>query len=233
MKAKLSIIVLLVLSLIVPLVGAVGAHGPQGPLAAAALHSSPVMFIQNDGQFGEGAHFQVRGGDRTLWLADDGLWMTELEKPASPLPERPSLTSPPEFGVAGDEGLLPSPTGRGAGGEGKGVHLKLTFPGANPHPRLEPFNRLETSVNYLLGNDPAQWRTNVPVWGGVRYVDLYPGIDLEISGESGHLVQRLVCRANCQFALQDVQLRVEGAERVALLSGAGGEGFAPLALPTD
>ncbi|MER3426346.1 MAG: hypothetical protein C4299_04200 [Thermoleophilia bacterium] len=66
-----------------------------------------------------------------------------------------------------------------------GVHLRLRFEGANPHPRLEPFQRLETHVSYFLGNDPAKWHADVPVWAGVRYVDLYPGIDLEVGGGLG------------------------------------------------
>jgi hypothetical protein len=31
------------------------------------------MFIENVGQFDERARFQVRGGNHTLWLTDDGL----------------------------------------------------------------------------------------------------------------------------------------------------------------
>jgi hypothetical protein len=54
-----------------------------------------------------------------------------------------------------------------------------------PHPRLEPTTRLETKVSYFLGKDPASWHADVPVWGGVRYVDLYPGVDLEIGYHVG------------------------------------------------
>jgi hypothetical protein len=54
----------------------------------------------------------------------------------------------------------------------KAVNIKLSFVGANPHPRIEPFDRLDTVVSYFIGNDPDQWRPDVPVWGGVRYVDL-------------------------------------------------------------
>lgn len=36
-------------------------------------------------------------------------------------------------------------------------------------------------MSYFVGEDPAKWRAAVPVWSGVRYVDLYPGIDLEVS----------------------------------------------------
>jgi hypothetical protein len=96
---------------------------------------------------------------------------------------------------------------------------KLSFPGANPHPRLEPFHRLDTVVSYFIGNDPAKWRVAVPVWGGVRYVGLYPGVDLELRGENGQVVPRLVARPGAD--LRAVRLRVEGAEEVALGEGGG------------
>lgn len=164
------------------------AEGHGGEIAhtevAAALHGSPVMFIENVGQFAESARFQERGGDRTIWLAEDGLWVTVLEKPSSPQPPSPNLRE--------GEAILPSPKfGREAGGEGqthKGVNLRLIFPGANPHPRLD------THVSYFFGNDPEQWHADVPVWGGVRYVDLYPGVDLEITGDGGRWTWQLVLR---------------------------------------
>ncbi|MGQ9926033.1 MAG: DUF7948 domain-containing protein [Chloroflexaceae bacterium] len=106
--------------------------------------------------------------------------------------------------------------------------LRLSFPGANPHPRLEPFEHLETAVNYFLGNDPAHRRTDVPVYTGVRYVELYPGVDLEVREEEGRLTPRLVCRTHCSAsALADMWVQIDGAEAIALLPaprvhGAGG-----------
>jgi pimeloyl-ACP methyl ester carboxylesterase len=170
-----------------------------------ALHSSPVMFIENVGQFADGARFQVRGGDKTIWLTEDEIWVTVVEEPP-PTPRLPDGRHPSPLSVTETE------TESGASGEVQGVNIRLSFSGANPHPRLEPFNRLETVVSYFIGNDPAQWRAAVPVWGGVRYNDLYPGIDLEITGEGGHLVQRLVTRPGAN--LSAVRLRVEGADAV-------------------
>ena len=151
----------------------------QAPAAAhvnEALQSAPLMFIENVGQFDGEARFQLRGANGTIWLTEDGLWVTVLEKSRFS-PRRPDGGDPSSF----------SATERGEGlgewGEVPGVNLKLSFPDANPQPRLEPFNRLETSVNYFRGNDPEKWQTDVPVWGGVRYKDLYPGIDLEITSD--------------------------------------------------
>jgi hypothetical protein len=119
-------------------------------------------------------------------------------------------------------------------GAGSGHRLKLSFVGADPAPRLEPFNRLDTHVSYFVGSDRANWRADVPVWGGVRYVDLYPGVDLEVTGDGGRWAWQLVCRADCQSALQRVRLRVEGADALSLdgdvlrLSTALGEYALPL-----
>ncbi len=85
--------------------------------------------------------------------------------------------------------------------------LKLTFPDSNPDVRIEPFDPLTTTVSYFIGNDPEQWRPDVPVWGGVRYVDLYPGVDL-VFGPAGNSWQMKV-RSGAATGLQRVQ--IEGA----------------------
>jgi hypothetical protein len=128
------------------------------------------------GQFDAGARFQMWGGPGTVWLAEDALWITILEEKD----EVGRMKDEPDSSSLGphSSSLIPDPSPR------QGVHLKLSFAGANPHPRLEPYGRLETKVSYFSG-DAAQWRPDVPVWGGVRYVDLYPGVDLEIGGNGG------------------------------------------------
>ncbi len=171
-------------------------------IESAGASDSSVLFIENAGQFAEGARFQVRGGDQATWLAEDGIWLTLLE----PAPDQPEEYQGPRSRL---DRMAEQTKPR------RGVNLKLSFPGANPHPRLEPFNRLETHVSYFIGNDPAQWHADVPVWGGVRYVDLYPGIDLEVVGEDGRMVQRLVARPGAD--LSGVRLQVQGADGLTLL----------------
>jgi hypothetical protein len=137
------------------------------------------MFLENVGQFATGARFLVRGADRTLWLAGDGMWITILKSPQDDGPRQ-------------------------------GVHVKLSFVGANPQPVMEPFGALDTVVSYFMMDDPAVWRTDVPVWSGVRYREWYPGIDLEITSQDGRLTQRLAVHPGAD--LSAVRLRVEGAQ---------------------
>lgn len=135
--------------------------------------SLPLLFVENIGQFpaagdSEPTRFLVQGDQTNLRLTDQALWFTHLAAPNDP--------------TASD---LPQ----------RGLNLRLGFTDANPHPRLEPFNRLDTHVSYFRGHDPAQWHSDVPVWGGVRYVDIYPNLDLELTGDQGQLVQRWVVKS--------------------------------------
>jgi hypothetical protein len=177
---------------------------PDQARVAAAPRSMPLMFIENVGQLDERARFQMRTGQTALYLADDALWFTIYEQGSEGV-EDPRQEYLPLLDPA-----APQPR--------RGANVRLSFVDANPHPRLEPFNRLGTTVSYFIGDDPAKWHADVPVWGGVRYVDLYPGLDLEITSEKGWLLPRLVVRDEAAglASLQDVRLRLDGADTLVL-----------------
>ena len=60
----------------------------------------------------------------------------------------------------------------------RGVALRLAFRGANPEPAIVGARPGPGRVNYLLGNDPARWHTNLPTYGEIVYRRLWPGVDL-------------------------------------------------------
>ena len=47
---------------------------------AAEASGDGLLFIENAGQFDPAARFQVWGGGQTLWLAEDALWLTIVER---------------------------------------------------------------------------------------------------------------------------------------------------------
>src|SRR5688572_2412649 len=65
--------------------------------------------------------------------------------------------------------------------------LRMNLVGANPGAAVEGLNELEGRVNYLIGNDPAQWRTNIPTFSRVRYSEVYRGIDVVYYGNQRRL----------------------------------------------
>lgn len=65
--------------------------------------------------------------------------------------------------------------------------IEINFVGA----RLSDPKGIElqkSQTNYLWGSDPANWRTHVPNYAKVAYLDLYPGIDAIFYG-TGHQVE--------------------------------------------
>ncbi len=65
--------------------------------------------------------------------------------------------------------------------------FRLRFVGANRKPQVSGIDAQSGRSNYLIGNDPAKWHTNVPNYGKVRYMDLYPGIELLYYGNDRKL----------------------------------------------
>jgi hypothetical protein len=197
-----------------------GAVGNAPPLARQAASDGSILFIENTGQWPDAARFQVWGGGQTLWLAGDAIWLTISAG------DRGQESGVPQGGFVlrerGPERFRAAPDARSASAVSrlqKAVNIKLSFPGANPRPVLEPFNHQETRVSYFLGSDPAKWRPDVPVWGGVRYRELYPGVNLEFTGADGQWQWRLVTAASSFGATAEridrlVTLRVEGVDGV-------------------
>src|SRR5437667_965422 len=60
--------------------------------------------------------------------------------------------------------------------------LRIRLAGASPDARISGVDEMPGRSNYLLGNDPAKWRTGVPHFAKVRYEQIYPGVDLIFYG---------------------------------------------------
>ncbi len=181
-----------------------GASGltPQQLPASLKANGSSVLLVENAGQWDVDARFQVWGGPgQTMWIGRNGaIWITLLEPRLQEEWQDATEWKRPDVAA--------QPT--------RGVNLRITFPNANPHPRIEPFAPADTVVSYFLGADESRWRPHVPVWRGVRFVDLYPGVDLILTGDHG-LTWKLDCHGMCDQAWSQVQMRVEGADSLVLV----------------
>ncbi len=129
--------------------------GPRSPSHDAAQVGQWAALVENRGQFARDVRFVLPLANGRLWLTDDALWLSVLETPQ----ESESWPS---------DGTI------------DGAALRLDFVGANTTARLEPFAAEGGRVSYLLGEDRAGWTVGAGRWAGVRYRELYPGIDLVI-----------------------------------------------------
>jgi hypothetical protein len=79
-------------------------------------------------------------------------------------------------------------------------------------------DELPRKVNYFLGNDPKQWRTNIPTYSKVKYREIYPGIDLVYYGNGKQLEYDFIGAPGADPDL--IRLTFDGADSLRL-DGAG------------
>src|SRR5262249_3322110 len=95
--------------------------------------------------------------------------------------------------------------------------LRMQVLGGNPAARAVGAEALPGKVNYFLGNDPAQWHTNIPTFGRVAYDGVYPGIDLAYYGSNQQLEYDFVVAPGADP--RQIQLGFTGVDSVQIDAG--------------
>jgi hypothetical protein len=65
--------------------------------------------------------------------------------------------------------------------------IRMALDGANENAVVVGTDELPGKSNYFVGNNPSKWHRNVPQFAGVRYQNVYPGVDLVYYGNQGRL----------------------------------------------
>jgi len=91
---------------------------------------------------------------------------------------------------------------------------RLQFLGANRLARPQGQGEMEGKVNYLIGNDPAKWRAQVPVYSSVQVAQLYPGIDLLYYGNQHQLEYDITVSPDAEPTA--IAMRFEGLDHLVI-----------------
>ena len=97
---------------------------------------------------------------------------------------------------------------------GRGVALALRFLGSDRNVAIRGERPGPGRVNYLLGNDPAKWRTGLRTYERVVYRNLWPGVDMVFAGQNGKLKYEFLVRPGAR--VRDIRLAYRGAKRLSL-----------------
>jgi hypothetical protein len=150
---------------------------PQAPLVA--LGALAPSFIENRGQFDEHVKFQLRGSGKTVWLTDKGLVFDFLRTRS----ERHSLK--PEFSESSSNSPMPPSVQfslkANVPQEAERLVFNEEFLDASAGMNVEATGAHPGSYNFMSGNDPAKWQTQVREYGEVIYRDVWEGIDIHRS----------------------------------------------------
>jgi len=90
--------------------------------------------------------------------------------------------------------------------------LRMKFLAASPSAKVSGLEKLAGNSNYFVGDDPANWQTNVPNFAKIKYHDLYPGIDLVYYSNGPQLEYDLLVAPGA--ASEAIKFTFEGADDV-------------------
>jgi hypothetical protein len=75
-------------------------------------------------------------------------------------------------------------------------------------------DELPGRTNYIRGNDPAKWMTDVHTYGAVRYRNVYHGVDLIFEGANGKLEYSFILAPGSNE--RQVAMNIDGADNLAI-----------------
>ncbi len=185
---------------------------PEGSRAniTAAYGKLPLSFEANRGQTDARVQFISRGSGYTLYLTATEAVLT-LQRPLGFGEPRAGPGSPLVFskrkGLGETQNAKPKERENTAHST-----LRMKLVGANVTTVVESLQPLPGKSNYFIGNDPAKWRTDIPIYAKVRYKAIYPGADLVYYGNQQQLEYDFVLAPGADPRI--IRLAIAGSEKL-------------------
>jgi len=175
--------------------------GVQKP---AAYSTSPMRFEENQGQTARDVRFVSHGTGYELFL-------TPQEAVLALHPTR-RLDPSPTHRLAHSQALAQ----RDSRHSEQTAVLRMRLANASKAIKAAGVDPLPGRVDYFLGNDPANWRTNIPSYARVKYADVYPGVDLVFYGNQRRLEYDFIVAPGADP--KAIALNLEGARKLRVNS---------------
>lgn len=170
-------------------------------VSTTSLHAKG--FIQNRGQVDDVVAYYATSSRAAVHFTPEAL-VLDLVQPPESSTEAHSPARRALGGQATDPGATPQ--------QYRGCALWIWFEGANPSPAIEARSRLPVRYNYFIGDDPTEWRTDIPAYEEIVYRDLWPGVDLVFRQSESKLEYQVVAAPGA--STDGIRFRYEGAEQV-------------------
>lgn len=97
---------------------------------------------------------------------------------------------------------------------GEMVAARMQFSGANTAAQISGNAEFSGKVNYLVGNNPAQWQSGVPTFSKVQVENIYPGINLVYYGNGRQLEYDFDLAPGVDP--KKIAIRFDGAEKISV-----------------
>jgi len=160
----------------------------------------PMSFEANWGQSDAQVKFLTRGGGYRLFLTASEAILYVSKDAASKTSYQPDLT--PMNADTEDTQAV------------EHTALRMQLVGANPQPHTVGLEEPPGKVNYILGNDPQKWHTDIPTYAKIKYEAVYPGVDLVYYGNQHQLEYDLVLAPGADPKI--ITLGFDGADSMVI-----------------
>ncbi|MGB6686459.1 MAG: putative Ig domain-containing protein [Terracidiphilus sp.] len=168
--------------------------------AAQMYAALPMSFEANAGQTDPRVKFLAHAPGYSLYLTSQEAVLT-LRQPASAQAESSAVNAPVPHSRA------PQP-------QEAALAVRLEFVGGDPAAVVAGRELLPAKSNYLIGNDPTQWHTNVPNYSAVEYRGIYSGVDAVFHGNNQRLEFDFDVAPGAD--VRTIALKVDGARQIRL-----------------
>jgi Abnormal spindle-like microcephaly-assoc'd, ASPM-SPD-2-Hydin/Beta-propeller repeat len=179
-------------------------QGKQPSQLLQAYGSLPLSFEENIGQTAREVRYVAHGGRYELFLTPQQAVMAL--RPAG------HLDFSPRHRFATLRALREAR--RNARQTEQMTTLGLQLEGSNPEAQISGVDPLPGRVNYFIGNDRANWHTDVHTFAKVKYAGVYPGIDLIFYGKENSLEYDFIVGQGADPAT--IALKVTGASKMRI-----------------
>ncbi len=194
----------------------------------------PLYFIQNDGQMNETVRFYEKGNERVTFFTESGVYISLAGWLSSQVRSR----NPEIRGENAEAYRSNGETEKSAERfKMQSTKCKVQHPepaiirllplGANKHQKIVAEGLQKGKINYLTGNDPKRWKTNIPTYQAVVYKDIYKNTDMKFYGNNQQLEYDIIVKpgadpSRIRFAcegIDDLKVTEDGNMEICLKEG--------------
>ncbi len=146
-----------------------------GPDRSAVKLAIPLRFIENAGQWDAGVKFGIVRGMEKAAFTKEGIVFFRPARNVTRMPdvETHAVTS----GDVEDRTL---------------ERMDLRFVNPNPDLRMVGIGEAAGKTNFYSGSDSTRWYSGIGAFTGIRYENVWDGIDIEYMAQDGRLAQRII-----------------------------------------
>ena len=182
----------------------------------------PLSFIRNDGQMDNKVKFYEKGNGHSTYFTNEGVYLELFNSRGGAdalqgAEDDKSLTDNSLL-THGQMNLSMPPDTKSEIRNLKSETIKLVPLGGNKSPRISAEDVQMGKVNYLVGNDPKKWQTDIPTYKAVLYEGVYDGIDMKFYGNNRQMEYDVIVKPGADPSI--VRLSYEGIEGLSTATGA-------------